>query len=239
MPEVGFQASSVPPAGDEWRLALRRLVVQCTAVTAPALCPELKLRLITPDSELFRASEEQVAALGLVDPWWAFCWPGGQALARYVLDHAELVRGRSVLDFGAGSGVAGLAAARSGARVTAADIDPVATIATELNAELNGVSVETTTRDFVGTECRWDVVLLGDVTYEARFSRRLLRWAEKLARDGALVVLGDPGRGHLDRKRLREVAKYEMKSEDEPGARLVKTGVYMPRNAFEDGSPFQ
>lgn len=229
----------MPSAEDERRLALRRLIVQCTAVTAPALCPELKLRLITPDSELFRASEEQVAALGLVDPWWAFCWPGGQALARYVLDHAELVRGRSVLDFGAGSGVAGLAAARSGARVTAADIDPVANIATELNAELNGVSVLTTTRDLVGSECGWDVVLFGDVTYEARFSRRLLRWADQLARDGALVLIGDPGRGNLDRRCLREVIKYEMQSEDEPGARHVHVRVYVAGSAREEGSHFK
>jgi predicted nicotinamide N-methyase len=144
-----------------------------------------------------------------------------------------------VLDFGAGSGVAGLAAARSGARVTAADIDPVATLATELNAELNGVSVETTTRDLVGTECRWDVVLFGDVTYEARFSRRLLRWANQLAQDGALVLIGDPGRGHLDRRSLREVAKYEMQSEDEPGTRHVNVRVYLAGRALEEGSHFR
>lgn len=107
-----------------------------TRAASPTLVPEVTLHLLTPDSPHWHASDP--SALGW--PYWAVAWPGGQALARYVLDHPETVRGRRVLDFGSGGAVEGLAAAMAGAAsVLCADIDPLAAEAAHANAGLNGV----------------------------------------------------------------------------------------------------
>lgn len=109
-----------------------------TRVATPTLVPEIRLHLLTPDSPHWHASDPQ--ALGW--PYWAVAWPGGQALARYVLDHPEVVRGRRVLDFGSGGAVEGIAAMKAGAlSVLCADVDPLAAEAARANAALNGVLV--------------------------------------------------------------------------------------------------
>src|SRR6202012_2794846 len=115
---------------------------------APPLVPEVKLHLATEIMPLWRKSEEELEAMGVPPPYWAFAWAGGQALARYLLDNADVVRGKSVLDLGAGSGLVGIAAAKAGAHsVLAADIDHFAEAAIALNAQTNGVTVATTTQD--------------------------------------------------------------------------------------------
>jgi predicted nicotinamide N-methyase len=115
---------------------LERRLRSATVLARPWLVPELELFLVTHEAPLWRASLEDAAAQGFAEPYWAFAWPGGQVLARWVLDHPELVRGRRVLDFGCGGGVAGLAAARAGAgAVLFADVDPLAAVAARLNAE--------------------------------------------------------------------------------------------------------
>ena len=114
-------------------------------VMAPPLVPEIKLHLASEVVPLWRATEEELAANGLPPPYWAFAWAGGQALARYVLDHPEIVRGKRVLDIGAGSGLVGLAAARAGAAdVLAADIDAFACAAIRLNAAANDSAIRIT-----------------------------------------------------------------------------------------------
>jgi predicted nicotinamide N-methyase len=85
-------------------------VISSCVVTAVPLVPEVRLHLITEDCALWRASEKEAAALGFVEPYWAFAWPGGQALARYVLDNPSLVRGKRVLDFGSGCAIEAIAA---------------------------------------------------------------------------------------------------------------------------------
>lgn len=166
------------------------------------------MHLITPACSLWRAGEAEAAALGFVEPYWAFAWAGGQALARFLLDAPERVRGRRVLDFGSGSALAGLAAARGGAsRVVAADIDPLASVAAELNASLNGLSLETSARDLVGTlepAAEFDLVLAADVTYEAALTARVLAWLAALAARGVEVLVADPGRGFLREELLGE-----------------------------------
>lgn len=170
-----------------------------TLVTRPPLVPELALHLITPACPLWRAGEAELEALGLPPPYWAFAWPGGQALARYLLDHPEPLRGQRVLDLGSGCGIEGLAALLAGASsLLAADIDPYAEVACQLNAQLNGLSLSTTTDDVIGQDDGWDVVLVGDMLYDAALASRLRPWLTCLARRGALVLLGDPYRGYLE-----------------------------------------
>src|SRR5437868_15456592 len=113
-----------------------------TAITAPPLVPEIRLHLATEVTPIWQATEERLVRSGLPPPFWAFAWAGGQALARYLLDHPETVAGRELLDFGAGSGLVAIAAAKAGAaRVIAAEIDPFATAAIAINAALNDVEI--------------------------------------------------------------------------------------------------
>ncbi len=178
-----------------------------TALAAPALVPELRLWTATEITPLWQATEAWLAARNLAPPFWAFPWPGGQALARHVLDHPDLVAGRRVLDFAAGGGIAAIACARAGAAfVEAAEIDPLAASAIALNAAANGVSVRTLTGDVVGSPCRWDLILCGDVCYEAPMTAHILPWLRGLA-CVAEGLRADPGRAYLPAG-LAAVARY-------------------------------
>jgi predicted nicotinamide N-methyase len=180
-----------------------------TAVVHPPLVPEIALHLATEITPIWQASEAWLARRNIAPPFWAFAWPGGQALARLLLDEPGRVAGRRVLDFAAGCGIGAIAAARAGAaRVEAAEIDPLAVAATRLNAALNGVVVEAAAADVVGAACRWDTVLAGDVCYEAPMTRRILPWLRGLAAAGAEVLLADPGRAYLPGEGLAPVARY-------------------------------
>jgi predicted nicotinamide N-methyase len=185
-------------------------VVRETALAPSPLVPELRLHLASEITPLWEASEATLNAAQAPPPYWAFAWPGGQALARYVLDRPEAVVGRRVLDFAAGSGIAAIAAARSGALAEAAEIDPFACAAIRLNADANGVAVRTLARDVVGEAGGWDIVLAGDVCYERPMAERVMAWIGALARSGTLVLLGDPGRAYLPAGGLAAVARYEV-----------------------------
>ena len=200
-----------------------------TVVARPLLCPELSLHLITDACRLWSATDQDLEALALPAPYWAFAWAGGQALARFILDRPNLVRGKTVLDFGAGGAVEGLAAARAGAReVWAADIDPFAETAAELNAALNRVRLETTTEDLIGVvDPAWQVVLAGDVTYDGAMAARVRGWLEAIAARGVLVLLADPGRGFLDTTGWAAEAEYDAPADvDADGTHLVRTTVF-------------
>ncbi len=193
--------------GDEGRY--RRFVLAETRVGAPALVPELALHLAEAATPLWEATEATLSKTGLPPPYWAFAWPGGQATARHLLDHPELVAGRTVLDFGAGSGIAGIAAAKAGAaRVVLSDIDPFAGAAMRLNAGLNDVEVEVTTADLVGSREGFDLVLAGDVCYERPMAEAVTRWLAALAVAGVPVILADPGRSYLPSEGLEALATY-------------------------------
>ncbi|HXC89190.1 MAG TPA: 50S ribosomal protein L11 methyltransferase [Stellaceae bacterium] len=180
-----------------------------TAVGAPPLVPEIRLHLASEVTPLWQATEETLARGAVPPPFWAFAWAGGQALARYLLDHPQTVAGRSVLDFGSGSGLVALAAAKAGARpVLAAEIDPFAAAAIAGNAALNKVLVEVTTVDLVDAGPAWEVVTAGDVCYERAMAERLVPWLRALAAHGSLVLLGDPGRAYLPAWGLVERARY-------------------------------
>ena len=180
------------------------------AITAPPLVPEIRLHLATQITAIWQASEETLARADVPPPFWAFAWVGGQALARYLLDHPDTVAGRAVLDFGSGSGLVAIAAAKADARsVLAAEIDHFAAAAIDINAEVNEVAVAVTTADVIGAvDLRWQIVTAGDVCYERDMADRVILWLRTLAADGCLVLLGDPGRAYLPTAGLRERARY-------------------------------
>ncbi len=146
-------------------------------LTALPLVPELRLYLATEVVPLWRKTEDELQEMGVPPPYWAFAWAGGQALARYVLDNPKLVAGKKILDFGAGSGIVALAAARAGAAsVLAADIDKFSVAAMLANAEANTLSISTTSDDVIGSTESFDVILVGDMCYERPLAERLMAW---------------------------------------------------------------
>jgi predicted nicotinamide N-methyase len=181
-----------------------------TAITAPSLVPEIRLHLATEITPIWQATEDSLARSALPPPFWAFAWAGGQALARYLLDHPAQVAGRSVLDFGAGSGLVAIAAAKAGATsVLAAEIDHLAAAAIAANAALNDVAIAVRTMDLLDTtDSHWEVVTAGDVCYERPMADRVVGWLRMLAARGVLVLLGDPGRAYLPSEGLIERAHY-------------------------------
>lgn len=188
-----------------------RFILANTALKAPPHVPEIALHLADEAHDLWQRTEEELAEIGLPPPFWAFAWAGGQGLARYLLDHPEIVRGKNVLDFASGSGLVGIAAAKAGAiDVSAADVDPFCAAAIRLNAGANGVEIDFTADDRIGTDEGWAVVLAGDVFYDKAFADRLMPWFEALKARGATVLVGDPGRSYLPKTGLERLAVYEV-----------------------------
>lgn len=210
-----------------------------TVLQPPRLLPELRLHLASEVVPLWQATEEELTERGVPPPYWAFAWAGGQALARYVLDRPETVRGLRVLDFAAGSGLGGIAAALAGARqVQATEIDPFACAAIALNAEANGVAVAVLAEDVMDRgDGAWDVVLAGDVCYERPMAGRVAAWLRALAGQGVTVLLGDPGRSYMPKDGLAPLARYpvpttrELEDSDLRNAavwRVLPAGVDVP-----------
>ncbi len=218
-----------------------------TELAAPPLVPEIDLHLATEVVPLWRKTEEELRAEGVPPPYWAFAWAGGQALARYVLDHRNTVAAKSVLDFGTGSGLVAIAAVKSGARVVvAADIDGFAAAAIGLNCWANGIScllrrpamegpvtgrrgekIEIVTEDIIGRPCNSDVILVGDMCYERPLAERLLRWLDECARSGSEVLLGDPGRAYFPAESTARLATYRVRTTRELEDREIReTSVY-------------
>jgi predicted nicotinamide N-methyase len=195
------------------------------ALIAPPLVPELKLHLATEVVPLWHATEEELAKIGVPPPYWAFAWAGGQALARYILDNPVLVRGKRVLDIGAGSGMVGLAASKAGAaHVLAADIDAFSCAAIRLNAAANSCDIAITQDDLIGTSGDWEVILVGDLFYERPLAERLLAW---LAPMDAVALLGDPGRTYFPKAKIEKLATYSVQTtRDLEDREIRETGVY-------------
>nr|CAD7459968.1 unnamed protein product [Timema tahoe] len=180
------------------RLTTERVITENTQVSRDHLTPELSLHLITPSCKLWSANPIDVP---FADPFWAFYWPGGQALSRYILDNSSLLSSRKIIDIGSGSGACAIAAAKIGAQVTANDIDPVSRVAIALNTALNEVTVDISSENLIGkTQLKWDCVLIGDMFYDEVFARTLLSWLRILVQGGALVLVGDPGRTLLQQE---------------------------------------
>jgi predicted nicotinamide N-methyase len=190
--------------------------------------PEILLHVADEATELWQKTEEELGEIGLPPPFWAFAWAGGQALARYILDNPETVRGQRVLDFASGSGLVAVAAMKAGAaEVTACDIDPFAIAAIGLNARANGVRITPVEADLVGQDGGWDAVLAGDICYERDLAARVVDWLLRLSRRGATVLIGDPGRSYLPKDRLESLAVYQVPvTRTLEDADIKKTGVW-------------
>jgi predicted nicotinamide N-methyase len=201
-----------------------------TVPIAPPLVPEVRLHLATELIALWRSTEEELAAQGVPPPYWAFAWAGGQALARYILDRPEIVAGKSVLDFGSGSGLVAIAAMKAGARAArACDVDVFAAAAIALNARANEVEIEADTRDLIGTDGDWDTILVGDMCYERPLADRLLEWLhdQRERGRGRTVLLGDPGRSYFPKAGVEKLATYSVQTTRELEDREIReTGVY-------------
>lgn len=194
-----------------------------TTIARPALVPEIALHLATEITPIWQATETWLAERNIEPPFWAFAWPGGQATARLLLDDPSRVAGRRVLDFAAGCGIAAVAAAMAGAAsVEAAEIDPLALAAVRLNAALNGVAVATPEGDIVGAPCRWDVILAGDVCYEAPMTAHILPWLRAMAAAGAEVLLADPGRAYLPAEGLQPLVRHAVATSLELEDRMLR-----------------
>jgi predicted nicotinamide N-methyase len=184
-------------------------VVAATTLQPTPLVPEVSLHCAENAYDVWSLTDDGDESAPM--PFWSFPWAGGQALARHILDHPDVVAGRRVLDLAAGSGLVAIAAALAGAvDVTANDIDPYAAAAQEMNAKANGVQITAVMGDLLDTETDADVVLAGDVCYERELSDRMLAFLVRARVRGADVLLGDPGRTYLPRERLAEVASYDV-----------------------------
>lgn len=174
--------------------------------------PEIRLWLADEITPLWRLTEEELGEMGLPPPFWAFAWAGGQALARWLLDHPEEVAGKRVIDFASGSGLVGIAAMKAGAAsVLCADIDPFCGAAAALNAEANGVALAFTDRDLLDAPPPpADLICAGDVCYEKPMTDRVLHWLGQAKAQGSRVLIGDPGRTYFPKDGLTFLAEYQV-----------------------------
>lgn len=194
-------------------------------LVAPPLVPEIRLHLASEVIPLWRKTGEELAEIGVPPPYWAFAWAGGQALARYLLDNPASVANKRVLDFGSGSGLVAIAAAKAGAaHVTAADIDPFAIAAIARNADANNVIVHAVADNVIGTSDRFDLIVVGDMCYERPLAEKLMAWLESAKAD---ILLGDPGRTYFPKTGLVQLATYSVPTTRELEDREIRqTGVW-------------
>jgi predicted nicotinamide N-methyase len=191
------------------------LIRGATLLAPVPLVPEIRLHQAREPISLWEHTELAVGRTGLAPPFWGFAWPGGQALARYLLDHPEVASGQQVVDLGSGSGLVAIAAARAGAAtVTAYDTDPLATEVTAINAAANGEAVTAICADVLDDAdlpaAGTGLVLAGDAFYQRDLADRVMRFLLRARGGGAAVLIGDPGRAYLPRDRLVPVAAYDV-----------------------------
>ena len=209
--------------------ARRAFILANTRLQAPPHTPELRLHLADEVTPIWRLTEEELGAMGLPPPFWAFAWAGGQALGRYLLDHPDDVAGKRVIDFATGSGIVAIAAMKAGAaHVLAADIDPFCGAAVALNAEANGVAVDFTDTDLLET---WppaaDLILAADICYEKPMAEAAMAWLETARAAGTRVLIGDPGRSYFPKSGLIQLAEYRVPTSRElEDAEIKHTAVW-------------
>ena len=205
-------------------LALQRFIRANTRLLCPPLVPEIKLHLAEESVPIWQKTEEELGEMNVPPPYWAFAWAGGQALARYILDNPDLIRGKHVLDLGSGSGLTAIAAKLAGAEnVLACDIDAFALAAAHMNAAENKVAFATTGEDLLARPpgC-YDVILVGDLFYERTLAGKVLAFVEAAALGGAMVLIGDPQRNYFPRGRFALAGEYQVPVTRELEDSLIK-----------------
>jgi predicted nicotinamide N-methyase len=219
-----INAMAIEPSRD----GKRDFILANTRLIAPPLTPEIRLRLADEAVPIWQKTEEELGAIGLPPPFWAFAWAGGQALARYALDHPAFVAGKRALDFASGSGLVAIAAAKAGAaKIEASDIDAFAVAAIEANAAENGVLIAPRLENLIGADEGWEVVLAGDIAYEKDLAGAATEWLASLAGRGATVLIGDPRRSYLPLNRLDCVIEYAVPVTRElEDSEIKRTGVF-------------
>jgi predicted nicotinamide N-methyase len=208
----------------------RAFILENTRLQPPPHAPELSLHLADEVTPIWRLTEEELETIGLPPPFWAFAWAGGQALARYVLDHPQIVSGKRVVDFASGSGIVAIAAMKAGAtRALAADIDVFCEAAIAVNAEANGVAVDFTGDNLLDSPppADADVILAGDICYEKPLAERVLAWLTAARESGKVVLIGDPGRTYFPKDGLVKLAEYQVPTTRElEDMEVKKTSVW-------------
>lgn len=194
------------------------------------LVPDIVLHTADEAVPLWSKTEEELGEAGLPPPFWAFAWAGGQALARYILDHHKHVAGKTIIDLASGSGLVAIAAMKAGAnRVFAYDIDAFARTAIVLNATENGVAIEPRGDDLLDGSSAPDTqtILAGDIFYERDTAERAFAFLSAQAMRGTTVLIGDPGRTYLPKDKLRKLAEYKVPvTRDLEDAEIKNTAVW-------------
>jgi predicted nicotinamide N-methyase len=190
----------------------RRFIIENTKLLAPPLVPEIVLHLAAESLPIWQKTEDELGEMNVPPPYWAFAWAGGQAVARYLLDHPETCRGQAVLDLGSGSGISAIAAAKAGARkVVAADIDKLALAACVLNATANAVRLSITGIDLLAQPAGGEgVVIVGDLFYERELADRVLDFIGLAKARGSVVYVGDPQRSYFPQGRFTKLEEYQV-----------------------------
>jgi predicted nicotinamide N-methyase len=215
-------------------VAAAEVIAELTELRRVALVPEIWLHQAGEPVSAWQRVEQATGQTGLDPPFWAFAWPGGQALARYLLDHPETTAGRPVIDLASGSGLVAIAAARAGAAaVTAYDVDPLAVEAITVNAAANGVAVRAVCADILDRDEVPDgagLLLVADAFYDRDLADRVLRFLVRACACGVTVLVGDLGRAYLPLDRLTPLAAYDVPGLGALEDRDVKrTTVWAPR----------
>lgn len=195
---------------DDWPAFLdgaAAFITSNTSLIAPPAVPELKLHLATAFDPIWRMTEEMFASKNIPAPFWCVAWPGGQALARYLLDHPHMVAGKRVFDFASGSGLVALAAKRAGAtHVIANDIDPVSMAAITLNAKANDLELIIEHKNRLNAPVEdADIILAGDFCYEWPMAGYAVEWMRGLVQAGKTVLFADPGRLYAPKEGIEEL----------------------------------
>jgi predicted nicotinamide N-methyase len=206
-------------------------IIANTLLLPVPLVPEIVLHVAAEAVPLWTKTEDELNEVGLPPPFWAFAWAGGQALARYILDHPDHVAGKTVIDLASGSGLVAIAAMKAGAaRVIAYDIDAFARTSIALNARANKVMIEVGGDDLLAGAAApaADTILAGDIFYERDTAERAFAFLGAKTSQGAIVLIGDPGRSYLPKNRLRMIAEYQVPvTRDLEDADIKNTAVWV------------
>lgn len=209
-------------------------ILSNTSLRPLTLLPEISLRVTDKFEDLWKIMEKETGDADIEPPYWSVAWPGGQGLARFILDNPDSVKGKRILDFASGSGIVGIAAAKTGAKeVCLSDIDPYAKVSALMNAKDNDVFFrDFGTVDFARLTKGIDLILAGDIFYEHLLANRALAWLRRCVAAGVEVIVGDPGRGYVPKENVEVLATYivptslELEDKDERQVSILRLVPY-------------